>query len=315
MSTNKHRKVELQPESLDWDFSNISKKFEINIGDYKRWIQLLESFEVQRSNHNIPLHFEATSTTSSRTLYVRFYRAGHNMHDSMCKRTRDINESTYGCFCCLCIPAFNSFKIWVPQNDTSCWFDIELFAKNSETKELIQIHSSKDNFVSAQNLCKVNLMVKTQGGSGLIGSGYDIPHYTIEIPNSNFIEQHSFHQSRPDNKSFKFEQLINGNKLSLIFQITVLHPTLELNMPHFKDADSLKHMCIKIAEKNITPSNSVRTYLISNLLNIEKMKDTATKCIKENLTAVMSSKAYLDANRENPKEMCDLFSSIFGSKT
>ena len=298
MSTAKHRKVELEPETLDWDFSNLSKKFEVNIGDYKRWIQLLESHNVHHSNHNIPLHFETTSTTSSRTLYVRFYRAGNGIHESMC------------------IPAFNAFKIWIPENDTSCWFDIELFAKKSETKELIQIHSSKDNFVSAQNPCKVNLMVNMQRGMGLIGlgPGYDIPYYTIEVSNSNLIDQQSFHHYDSTKKSFKFEQLINGNELSLIFQITVLHPTLELNMPRFKDADSLKHMCIKIAERNITPSNSVRTYLISNILNIEKMKDIATQCIKENLTAVMSSKAYLDANRENPKEMCNLFSSIFGSK-
>ena len=283
MSNNKHRKVELEPESLDWDFSNISKKFELNIGDYKRWIQLLEPYNVHHSYHNIPLHFETTSTTSSRTLYLRFYRAGNHK-----PTTRNIKESKDEY-----IPAFNAFKIWIPQNDTSCWFDIELFAKNSETKELVQIHSSKDNFVSAQNPCKVDLMVNMQGGMGFsgFGSGYDTT-----------------------NNSLKFGQLINGNELSLVFQITVLHPTLELNMPRFKDADSLKHMCIKIAEKNITPSNSVRTYLISNLLNIEKMKDIATKCIKENLTAVMSSKAYLDANRENPKEMCDLFSSIFGSK-
>ena len=130
MSNDKHRKVELEPESLDWDFSYLSKKFEVNIGDYKRWTQLLDPHCDGRNNHDIPFHFERTSTTSSRTLYVRFKRAGNNIRgEQMCRQTRNENDSMDECYCCFCIPAFDALKVWIPQNDTSCWFDLEIFAK------------------------------------------------------------------------------------------------------------------------------------------------------------------------------------------
>ena len=76
MSEAKHTKVVFEPESLTWDFCILSKEFEVNISNYQKWIQLLETQWVngvangreQPSNHNIPLHFEATATTGSRTV-------------------------------------------------------------------------------------------------------------------------------------------------------------------------------------------------------------------------------------------------------
>lgn len=82
MSVPKHRKVVFEPESLTWDFCNLSKEFEVNVSDYRKWIQLLEPLHendnphlrMLSSNHSIPLHFERTATTGSRTIYLRFLR-------------------------------------------------------------------------------------------------------------------------------------------------------------------------------------------------------------------------------------------------
>ena len=294
MSAAKHRKVVFEPESLTWDFCNLSKEFEVNVSDYKKWIQLLEplhennnpNFRMLSSNHSIPLHFERTATTGSRTIYLRFLRC-IPQNGNRCKQysTRAPEE-------CTCDIMFDKLRFWIPSNDTSCWVDIDLYVKDSETRELMHIHTSKDNFISSKTPCQIQLKI-------INNSQYGERCYGIE---------------QPDKKRIMFEKIIKDNQLSVILKLTVLHPSLELNMPMLKDADSLKQMCLKIAEKTITPSNSVKAYLISNSLKIDTMKEKATKCIRENLTAVMSSKTYLQANKENPKEMCELFSSIFGSK-
>ena len=291
MSTATHRNVVFEPESLTWDFCNLSKEFEVNISDYRKWIQLLEPIQIpatpieQPSNHNIPLHFERTATTGSRTIYLRFLRCNTRSGNrySQFHSRKALEECTSDIM-------FDKLRFWIPPNDTSCWVDLDLYVKDNETKELMQIHTSKDNFISSKTPCQIQLKLTGPNQEGCCE-----------------IEQ-------PDQKRIQFGKMIKGNQLSVILKLTVLHPSLELNMPMLKDADSLKQMCIKIAEKTITPSNSVKAYLISNSLKIDAMKEKATKCIKENLTAVMSSKTYLQANKENPKEMCELFSSIFGSK-
>ena len=63
---------------------------------------------------------------------------------------------------CTCDVMFDKLRFWIPSNDTSCWVDIDLYVKDNETRELMHIHTSKDNFISSKTPCQIQLQIKVK---------------------------------------------------------------------------------------------------------------------------------------------------------
>ena len=135
MSEGQYRRVEFETDSIDWNFTHLSKKFEVNINDYKRWIHIGDMY-----NRDIPLNFEETINTSSRTIFLRFSKYPDN-HLECCRKPSDE---------CSFLTPFGGLKFFIPPNEISCWFDLDLYVKDCESGESMHIHKSKGNFISGK---------------------------------------------------------------------------------------------------------------------------------------------------------------------